>query len=122
MYAATTWKPVPDSPEYFVASDGRIWSQQSRRVLSPRKGNREGHLKINLGRQRDEWVHRLVALVFLGPPPDPRCVVMHRDGNPTNNCVSNLCWGTESENLLHRYHGGVWNGSRIAADECDVPF
>ncbi|AKL88362.1 HNH endonuclease [Gordonia phage GMA6] len=45
-------------------------------------------------------VHRLVAEAFLGAPPSDKPLVLHRDGNPLNNKVTNLKYGTSSENRL----------------------
>lgn len=43
-------------------------------------------------------VHRLVATAFLGAEPFHGAVVRHLDGNPANNAVINLAWGSVSEN------------------------
>ena len=48
------------------------------------------------------YLHRLVALAFLGPPSDPRAwQVHHRDGNPSNNRLENLEYVTPSDNILY---------------------
>ncbi len=44
-------------------------------------------------------VHRLVAQTFYGPAPEGKCDVRHLDGNKANNVLSNLAWGTRSENM-----------------------
>ena len=54
------------------------------------------------------FVHRLVALAFLGPRPSERHEVAHGDGCRTNNHWTNLRWATHSENMLdRREHGTV---------------
>jgi len=50
-------------------------------------------------------VHRLVLEAFLGPCPD-KCEAIHKDGSRTNNHLSNLIWGTRSQNLSEY---GFWN-------------
>ena len=49
--------------------------------------------------KRQSWqIHRLVLTVFDGPcPPGMEC--RHLDGNPLNNRLSNLKWGTHTENM-----------------------
>ena len=47
-------------------------------------------------------VHRIVANTFL-EPIDGKEMVNHKDGDKTNNHVSNLEWVTASENMFHAY-------------------
>ena len=54
-------------------------------------------------------VHRLVALAFLGPPPDRGSQVNHKDGNPENNFLWNLEWVSGSENMKHAYEHKLVN-------------
>jgi hypothetical protein len=65
-----------------------------------------GHLSVVLGRDggtRD--VHRIVLDAFVGPRPDGmEC--RHLDDDPTNNALSNLVWGTRSENQLDAVRNG----------------
>ncbi len=44
--------------------------------------------------------HRLVALCYL-PNKENKPHVNHKDGDKTNNCISNLEWVTRSENMQH---------------------
>ena len=49
-------------------------------------------------------VHRLVAHVFLKPPPSEAAwQVNHIDGNCSNNRIDNLEWVSHSENMRHSY-------------------
>lgn len=51
-------------------------------------------------------VHRAVLAAWVGPcPPGHQC--RHLDGNPDNNSVANLCWGTAKENAEDRTRHGT---------------
>ena len=60
------------------------------------------------------YVHKAVALAFLGPPPNKNSWINHKDGNKTNNKASNLEWGSPGHNMKHAYDTGlkktIYNG------------
>jgi hypothetical protein len=58
------------------------------------------------GKQVQRSIHRLVATAFI-PNHDNLPEVNHRDGDKSNNCVSNLEWCTRSENLTHAFRTGL---------------
>lgn len=47
-----------------------------------------------------KYLHRIVAEAFV-PNPDNKRYVNHIDGDPSNNCASNLEWCTAHENMQH---------------------
>lgn len=51
------------------------------------------------GRLNHAHVHRLVARAFLKGTYFDGALALHADGNPLNNNVENLSWGTHSDNL-----------------------
>lgn len=53
-------------------------------------------------------VHRLVAVTFIGPPPEGKPWVNHKDGNKKNNHFLNLEWTSPSENIQHKYDTGLY--------------
>lgn len=57
-----------------------------------------GYLAVSLGHRNQKLIHVLVAEAFLGPRPGGSDV-RHLDGDPRNNWVSNLSYGTRSENM-----------------------
>jgi hypothetical protein len=52
------------------------------------------------GKPEKFYIHRLVALAFIGQPPDGKPMIRHLDGNARNNRVDNLAWGSAAENSL----------------------
>ena len=101
------WKPVVGyEGHYEVSNYGDVASIKScaRRVLSKLK-QRSGHLGVPLcldGIKTRHRIHVLVAEAFIGPRP-PGLEVRHLDGDPTDNRVSNLRYGTASDNRLDTY-------------------
>lgn len=93
------WKCYPGDERYEVSDQGRVRSycQAEPRLLATQVA-RSGHLRVHLsGGVR--LVHHLVMETFVGPRPsglDTR----HLDGDPTNNHLDNLAYGTRSQNAL----------------------
>ena len=50
------------------------------------------------GKRRHCSVHVLMMLTFVGERP-PGLLIRHKDGDPTNTHLSNLCYGTSAENI-----------------------
>src|SRR5580704_3863138 len=57
------------------------------------------------GKRRHRRVHQLVMLAFVGPYP-PGMETRHLDGDRANNALSNLKYGTPSENSQDRLRHG----------------
>ena len=104
------WKPVPGyENQYEVSDKGNVRSY--RRSVTPRllKPGRmtAGHLSVALGRNNSRCVHELVLLAFVGPAPyKHEC--RHLNGDPADNRLENLVWGTRSENILDAVSHGTW--------------
>jgi hypothetical protein len=116
------WKPVPGYEGYYeVSTLGRVrslerWARNRRtqEVIMRARAKHDGHMQIILrrdGAAKTFLVHRLVLLAFVdgGMPGEE---VLHRDGDPSNNALYNLRWGTKSENMLDQVRHGVHRESR----------
>ncbi len=106
------WIRIPDHDAYEVSTDGEVrrWLTGQRLRLTVRAS---GHLKVSLGKEtRTKSVHRLVLESFVGPCPEGmEC--RHLNGDPSDNRLSNLRWGTHRENMLDSVrHGTRATGSR----------
>ena len=98
---------------YQVSNFGRVKSlpreTTSGRVLKPHINKRNGYVYITLSRenkQEEKRVHILVANAFIGANQEG-LQVNHKDGNKTNNNVTNLEYCTQSENMKHAYAVGL---------------
>ena len=66
-----------------------------------------GYFRVRISGE-DLYVHRVVALAFLGnPPSEDTWQVHHKDGNPRNNHVTNLEYVTQSQNVFHSHASGA---------------
>ena len=84
-----------------VSSLGRLCS--SRGSISFGSLTDSGYRRVIIER-RGWYVHRIVKLIFDGPPPnDQTWQVHHRDGDPTNNALNNLEYVTPSQNVAYSY-------------------
>ncbi len=101
MSATMKWEPIKDSPGYIVSSVGDVEGPNG--PLKPIR-SKDGYLYIFIHRKK-RLIHRLVLETFIGLcPKNMEC--RHLDGNPENNQLSNLTWGTRRENVNdRRLHG-----------------
>ena len=110
---------VPGCKEkYAVTSFGRVfsftkrWSTPSGGKEMSAKEHKQGYMEVGLwmGGRVDTLVHRLVLHAFVGPPMEGQ-ECRHLDGNPANNNLDNLKWGTPSENYSDAVrHGNAQYG------------
>lgn len=96
------WRPVSGwEGMYEVSHDGQVRSVRTGIVLrqsSLPKGYRQVCLQQRpQGRKETALVHALVMAAFVGPRP-PGMQTRHLDGDPSNNHVSNLRYGTQADN------------------------
>ncbi len=76
------------------------YEYQKEEILLEQNNNGRGYPHVSLcthGKNKSYAVHRLVGEAFLGPKPEGM-ETRHKDGNRTNNQLSNLCYGTSYEN------------------------
>lgn len=100
-----TFKPIPGFPGYSASDLGRIRGRTGA-ILSP-STNDGGYRILSItdmtGKRVCRSVHRLVMLAHAGQPPigtngRPHDVC-HRDGDPTNNRLSNLRYDSRAANM-----------------------
>jgi len=98
---------------HYITAEGVIRNAKTGRIKKPWVG-KNGYLCIDIWENntgRKLYVHRILCLTFLRNPENKR-TVNHKDGNKLNNCVSNLEWATDSENIQHAHNNGLNKGSK----------
>lgn len=93
---------------YAITEDGRVYSFNSNK-FKLLKEDKAGYLRVYVSaNSKKKWflVHRLVAMAFI-PNIDNKKTVNHKDGDKSNNHVSNLEWSTYTENLNHAIDTGL---------------
>jgi len=95
---AEVWTDISVAPEYMISSFGKV--KRKRDGFFPKITFDKGYYRVNLNRKL-YYLHRLLAQAFI-PNPENKPEVDHIDGNPQNNCLSNLRWCTHAENMRNR--------------------
>lgn len=99
------WKKINGYEKlYQISNCGQVKSlsrSTTRGGILKLNKHKSGHLYIKLckdGKYESFQIHRLVLETFIGLcPVGMEC--RHLDGNPKNNRLNNLKWGTRSENV-----------------------
>lgn len=114
------WKSVAGWEGWYEVSDkGRVRSLTRKSIANGAPATYKGVLlKCSIGKngyarvtftrpqfKQQRYVHDLVAEAFIGPRA-PSLEVCHADGTRTNNTLSNLRYGSRSENARDRIQHG----------------
>lgn len=108
-------KVIPDFPNYTIDERGVVKGKAVKVQTLGKNGYKYVTL-YNNNLSKKLYIHRLMAELFISNPEGKR-TVNHKDGNKANNCLSNLEWSTDGENIKHAYDNGLNRGSKIT-DEC----
>jgi len=110
------WVPCVRSSRYAISSHGRVRTVRGNRWKPAglcRLSNMGGYPCVGINRQVTR-VHILMLEAFVGPRPEGM-VIRHLDGNPENNHLSNIVYGTHAENSLDACrHGSMSRGLKPA--------
>ena len=104
-------RSIPGFTRYMVDETGQVFGM-SGGPLKPTVST-SGYLVVSLRRDGKTYrrpVHRLVLMAFVGPGNGLDCC--HANGDKLDNRLSNLRWGTRSENILDQVRHGRHNNAR----------
>ena len=124
------WRPVAEfDGQYEVSNHGRVRSMKKYRGIvghiMPQtrqpsgRGGKLTYYAVMFSMKNKRYcrkVHRLVAEAFI-PNPYNLPQINHKDGDKTNNHVSNLEWCTVKENTAHSILHGLKRSHRWTDEE-----
>lgn len=105
---------------YTVTKDGKIFSNYYKNRYTNKKldipkelkqtTNAQGYKKVEIGwgdKRKPYYVHRIVALVYLGKPDNENLIAGHINDIKSDNRVENIKWMTVKENAKYADLNGV---------------
>jgi HNH endonuclease/NUMOD1 domain len=102
------WAKSSKHPKYKISNYARVYSKKTKGYQRYKSFN--GYVEVSVDNEY-RLLHRLVAQAFLSLPigitNDSELVVNHKDGNKTNNHLSNLEWVTRKRNSQHAVETGL---------------
>lgn len=95
---------------YFINIDGEIYSKVSNRYINPTMAY-NGYFVVNLkledGRSKVFYLHRLMMLTYQPVPNCESLIVNHKDGNKMNCSLENMEWTDIAGNNRHALQNGL---------------
>ncbi len=104
---AEEWREIKDFSGFYVSNWGRVMSNTGSLYTINRRNSKDIRSNVTLPitgkRGKDFLVSRLVLSAFVGESP---LHALHKDGNPNNNNLKNLYYGTDADNWADtKVHG-----------------
>lgn len=114
-YMISTFGRVKSLPKFVIDPNGRVRPYKEL-IMKQQVTSKYGHLKVSFRKDNDRkefLVHRLVLMAFDRNPVGKE-EALHKDGNPKNNFIENLKWGTSKENSQDSIlHGTIARGKDL---------
>lgn len=116
---------IPGFPNYAINKNGDVISfvGGAPKLLKPWLG-KNGYLTVTLhahGIKVKRYIHRLIAEMFIDNP-DGSTFVRHLDDDKLNNDISNLAWGTYSDNRRDMAENGHEFRKAVYCYETDTVY
>jgi glycosyltransferase involved in cell wall biosynthesis len=97
------WEYVPESENrYMVSNYGRVksfmYDKINGRLMNLSLTNNFYTIRLKINKEdRNYFIHKLVASIWIPKPSDSYSLVIHLDWNSRNNHINNLKWATKAE-------------------------
>jgi hypothetical protein len=119
------------SGKYKIDCCGNVWSLRREKIVNNRlyawagkkissfiDQNGYKYISLSDGNKKTKVaIHSLVLNSFVGDPQKNQ-ICRHLDGNPINNCLWNLSWGSYKENSADtKKHGKYIKKSKLTKDQ-----
>lgn len=118
----TIFKELPEYPGYRIYESGIIltqwvhsgmgrysrWKRLDSWFLADLFMHPDGYYRIPIKGRKQEFVHYLILLAFVGPKP-LGSEGLHKNDIKTDNRLDNLKWGTHFENMQNRHQNGSYD-------------
>ncbi len=91
---------IKDFEQYAISNYGEVINIKTGNKLKPYT-NKNGYLEVGLSKNKRthrKRIHRLVGNAFIDKINE-KSLIDHKDGNKTNNNLTNLRWCNNSENM-----------------------
>lgn len=98
------FKQYPLNSRYYIGENGTVYCIDGFLVTQFINRNGYAYCKIN---EKNEAIHRLVAITYLYDNNYKNLDVNHKDGNKLNNNYKNLEWCTRSANIIHAFNNNL---------------
>lgn len=121
-------KLITGSNSDYVSNKGNIYTEilpnmlYKKNIFLNPNGYKYINIRMDKNKMKTKRVHRLIAEAFI-PNDDPKhkTIVMHKDNDKTNNNISNLKWGTISENTKQAFDDGLLKNASGFEDSQSKP-
>lgn len=107
LYEISSFGNIKSLQRLTYYSDGRVFNQPE--IIKSVRKQKDGYVMVTLSKETKKFnirVHNLVADHFI-PKEEGRNCINHKDGNKSNNSISNLERCTYKENSLHAVKTGL---------------
>lgn len=117
-------KRIPGFNRYSIDKNGDVFDHKKGKYIL-RFMTSPGYWGVNIvndaGVRKQQHVHSLLLNTFISPRKVGQ-VCRHIDGNPLNNELSNLAWGTQRENIHDQIrHGTFVDGEKNGRSKLKLP-